>query len=234
MAQIEQLLKYQSEDEKLLRLERETANSDERKNYSQAKAFLTKAPEKLEGLEAKANELTKLLEQLNKQYSDIYETLQDFENLDELIDGGADISFYKKNVLQITERLKSIKAEVAALTKSIKDADEEYQAMKKKTIAVQKQYAEYAETYKAYKESKLAEMNAIKAQLEKLAAGIAPDVMQRYLSKRNERIFPILCAVSNGRCSKCGTELSLSAKEKIESGQPTECDNCHRFLYKEQ
>ena len=92
MAQIEQLLKYQSEDEKLLRLERETANSDERKNYSQAKAFLTKAPEKLEGLEAKANELTKLLEQLNKQYSDIYETLQDFENLDELIDGGADVT----------------------------------------------------------------------------------------------------------------------------------------------
>ena len=66
MAQIEQLLKYQSEDEKLLRLERETANSEERKNYSQAKAFLTKAPEKLDGLEAKANELTRLLEQDRK------------------------------------------------------------------------------------------------------------------------------------------------------------------------
>ena len=125
MAQIEQLLKYQSEDEKLLRLERETANSEERKNYSQAKAFLTKAPEKLDGLEAKANELTRLLEQLNRQYADIAETLQDFENLDELVDGGADVSFYKKNVLQITERLKSIKAEVAALTKAIKEADEE-------------------------------------------------------------------------------------------------------------
>ena len=136
-------------------------------------------------------------------------------------------------MLQITERLKSIKAEVAALTKAIKEADEEYQAMKKKTIAVQKQYAEYAETYKAYKESKLAEMNAIKLELEKIAAGIAPEVMQRYQSKRNERIFPILCAVNNGRCSKCGTELSLSAKERIESGQPTECDNCHRFLYKQ-
>lgn len=233
MAQIEQLLKYQSEDEKLLRLERETANSEERKNYSQAKAFLTKAPEKLEALDAKANELTRLLEQLNKQYAEIAETLQDFENLDELVDGGADVSFYKKNVLQITERLKSIKAEVASLTKAIKEADEEYQAMKKKTIAVQKQYAEYAETYKAYKESKLSGMNAIKRELEKIAAGLAPEVLQRYLSKRNERIFPILCAVNNGRCSKCGTELSLSAKERIESGQPTECDNCHRFLYKQ-
>ncbi len=137
MAQIEQLLKYQQEDSKLLKLERETANSDERKNYTQAKAFLTKAPEKLEALDSKAKELERLLEQLNKQYLEIAETLVDFENLDELVDGGAEISFYKKNVLQITERLKSIKAEVAALSKAVKDADEEYQSMKKKTISVQ-------------------------------------------------------------------------------------------------
>ena len=70
MAQIEQLLKYQQEDSKLLKLERETANSDERKNYTQAKAFLTKAPEKLEALDSKAKELERLLEQLNKQYLD--------------------------------------------------------------------------------------------------------------------------------------------------------------------
>ncbi len=232
MAQIEQLLKYQQEDEKLLRLDHETANSEERKNYSQAKAFLTKAPEKLDALEARAMELNRLMEQLEKQYAEIAETLVDFENLDELVDGGADISFYKKNVLQITERLKSIKAEISALTKAIKEADEEYQTMKKKTIAVQKQYAEYAEAYKQYKDSKVAERTAIQRELEKISAEIPPEVMQKYQAKRNERIFPILCAVKAGRCSKCGTELSLSAKEKIEAGVPTECDNCHRMLYK--
>ena len=233
MAQIEKLLKYQAEDSKLLQIEREAANSEEWKNYSQAKSFLTKAPEKLEAMDAKARELTSALDKLTKKYDEIAETIKDFESLDELVEGGADISFYKKNVAQITDKLKSVKSEINALVKSVKEADEEYQAMKKKTIAVQKQYGEYAETYKAYKESKLAEMNAIKLELEKIAAGIAPEVMQRYQSKRNERIFPILCAVNNGRCSKCGTELSLSAKERIESGQPTECDNCHRFLYKQ-
>lgn len=233
MGQIEKLLKYQEADEKLLKIERETSGSEERKNFAQAKNFLTKAPEKLDSLEAKALELKTLAEQLVSKYEKIAEELSDYENLDELVDGGADISFYKKSVLQLTETIKKLKNDVAALNKAVKDSEEEYQAMKKKTIAVQKQYAEYAETYKAYKESKLAEMNAIKLELEKIAAGIAPEVMQRYQSKRNERIFPILCAVNNGRCSKCGTELSLSAKERIESGQPTECDNCHRFLYKQ-
>lgn len=233
MAQVEQLLKYQLKDSELLKIEAEAANSEERKNYVQAKNFLTKAPEKLDALEAKAVELTRLIDQLNKKHEEIAETLVDFENLDELVDGGADISFYKKNVLQITERLKSIKAEVAALTKSVKEADEEYQTLKKKTIAVQKQYAEYAEIYKNYKAAKMSEMAAVQEELKKLAKGIDPDVMSRYQSKRSERIFPILCAVKDGRCSKCGTELSLAGKEKIAAGNVTECENCHRFLYKD-
>ncbi len=233
MAQVEKLLKYQQEDSKLLLIEKEAANSEERRNFTQAKAFLTKAPEKLDALESKAIELSALLERLNAQYAEISETLTDFENLDELVDGGADISFYKKNVLQITERLKSIRAEVSALTSAIKSSDEEYQTMKKKVISVQKQYAEYSEKYKAYKESKLQEMAGIKKQLEILEKDIDPDVMQKYQAKRSERIFPILCAVKNGRCSKCGNELSLVGKERISSGNVTECDNCHRFLYSE-
>ena len=44
MSQIEQLLKYQQEDEKLIKLEQEAASSEERKNYVQAKNFMVKAP----------------------------------------------------------------------------------------------------------------------------------------------------------------------------------------------
>ncbi len=233
MAQVEKLLKYQQTDEKMLALEKETSQSEERKNFVQAKAFLTKAPEKLEALEAKAVELNALLDKLNKKYEEIYEPLADFDHMDELIDGGADISFYKKNVLQITEKLKSIKSEVSALSKSIKDADEEYQSMKKKTISVQKQYAEYSEVYKKYKESKLTEVNKVKKELDVLAKEIDPEVMRKYEEKRSERIFPILCPVKSGRCSKCGNELSLVGKEKLSGGGVTECENCHRILYNE-
>ena len=233
MAQVEKLLKYQQTDEKMLALEKETSQSEERKNFVQAKAFLTKAPEKLEALEAKAVELNALLDKLNKKYEEIYETLADFDHMDELIDGGADISFYKKNVLQITEKLKSIKSEVSALSKSIKDADEEYQSMKKKTISVQKQYAEYSEVYKKYKESKLTEVNKVKKELDVLAKEIDPEVMRKYEEKRSERIFPILCPVKSGRCSQCGNELSLVGKEKLSGGGVTECENCHRILYNE-
>ncbi|MDE5667247.1 MAG: hypothetical protein K2I29_03310 [Clostridia bacterium] len=232
MTQVDKLLKYQETDEKLLKLERDLGNSEERKNFVQAKNFLTKAPEKLDALNAKAIELTAIVTELNKKYEEIAETLSDFDHLDEMVDGGADVSFYKKNVTQITERLKAIKSEVAALTKSIKDADEEYQQMKKKTIDMQKQYTDSSEAYKKLKEGMQTEALAVKKELDALAKGIEPEVMKKYEIKRSERIFPILCAETGGRCSKCGSELSLAGKESISSGKVVECDNCHRILYK--
>lgn len=233
MVKIEQLLKYQQADGRLLKIEKEAAGSDERKNYAQTANFLNKASERLDYLEAKAVELTSMTDKLDKKYAEIEEILHDFEHLDELIGEGADISFYKKNAAQISERLKSVKNETVQLEKAIKDADEEYKNLKKKTIATQKQHVENTEVYKKYRESKQAEMNAVKAELEKLKAGIAPEVMKRYESKRSERIFPILCPVKNGRCGICGSELSIAAKDEVSSGTPVECDNCHRILYSE-
>ena len=232
MTQVEKLLKYQETDEKLLKLERDLGNSEERKNYVQAKSFLTKAPEKLEALDAKAVELSALVAELNKKYQEIAETLSDFDHIDEMVDGGANIAFYKKNVTQISDKLKSIKAEIASLTKTIKDAEEEYQQMKKKTIDMQKQYTESSESFKKLKESLQGEALSVKKELDALKKDIQPEVMKKYEIKRSERIFPILCAEKGGRCSKCGSELSLAGKEKISSGGVVECDNCHRILYK--
>lgn len=232
MTQVEKLLKYQETDEKLLKLERDLGNSEERKAFVQAKSFLTKAPEKLEALDAKAVELSALVTELNKKYAEIAETLSDFDHIDEMVDGGADISFYKKNVTQISDKLKSIKAEIASLIRTVKDAEEEYQQMKKKTIDMQKQYTESSESYKKLKESLQGEALSVKKELDALKKDIAPEVLKKYEVKRSERIFPILCAEQGGRCSKCGSELSLAGKEKISSGGVVECDNCHRILYK--
>lgn len=232
MSKLEELLNYQEEDAKLLKIEREVSNSVERKNLAQAVNFVTKANERLEALDGKAMALTATLNELNKKYEEVAETIAEFENVEELLDGGADISFYKKNLAQITEKLKSIRQEVAALQKAIRESDEEFQNLYQKNRAMQKQGKEYQEVYEKYRAERRAESEIIKANLDKLAKNIDPQVMQRYQLKRSEHIFPVLCPVNANRCSKCGTELSLVGVEKVNSGMPVECENCHRILYK--
>lgn len=232
MSQIEQLLKYQKEDEKLIKLEQEAASSEERKKYVQTKNFMTKAPEKLDQIDAKAAELERMAVRLNSVYEELAEALKDFDALDEMVEEGADVAFYKKSALSLQDKIKSLKSEINSLTANVKSVDEEYKALKKKVIAMQKQYKESHAVYNAYKEEKRKEMAVVEEELKKLAKGIDPAIFAKYQTKRSERIFPIICEVKGDRCSKCGIELSLAGKENLASGDVVECENCHRFLYK--
>ena len=128
---IQAILHYQEIDKKLYKLERDLAGSDERKEYVKVKKFLETAPEKLEALEAKAVSLKGEAGELSRRYQQTEETLKDFEHLDELVEGGADISFYKKKAQSIIEQLKKLKGDMNVLSESIKAVDGEYQKLKK-------------------------------------------------------------------------------------------------------
>lgn len=234
MAQIQQLIKYQEADSKLLKIEQEVAGSEERKKYVQTRNFLTKASEKLDQLEAKAQELKSLMDRLSDKYAEIAETLKDFDHLDELVEGGADISFYKRNAQSIADKIKTLKGEISSLTAAVKEASEEYQNLKKKVIVAQKQYPDLQKAFQDYKKSKQGEISSITAEMDEIAKDIDPEILKKYQVKRSERIFPIICKLNGDRCSKCGMELSIAGKEAVSSGKVIECENCHRFLYKSE
>lgn len=232
MSQISQLLKYQEKDSELLKIEQEIAGSDERKKYAQIKSFLNKASEKLDKLEAQSQGILTRLETLNKRYGEICETLKDFEHLDDMVEGGADLSFYQRNISQLIDKLKTLKGEIAALTSSAKETTDEYQAMKKKVLVAQKQYPEQHAALQEFKKSKQEQTDKISKELQSIAKEIDGEVMRKYQVKRSERIFPIICEIKADRCSKCGIELSIADKEKVSAGKVVECENCHRILYK--
>lgn len=233
MSQIAQLLLYQQKDSELLKMEQEIANSEERKKYVQTQSYLKKASEKLDKLEAQSQGIAAHMEALEKLYAEISETLKDFEHLDELVEEGADLSFYQRNASQIIEKIKSVKAEINGVTALAKETCDEYQSLKKKVIAAQNQYPELRAAYQDFKKSKQAQTDEITGELEKLAKGIDAEVLRKYQAKRSERIFPIICEIKADRCSKCGIELSIADKEKVAAGKVVECENCHRILYRD-
>ena len=233
MSNIEKLLKYQQEDEKLIRIEQEVASSEERKRYMQAKNFMTKAPEKLDQIDARAAEIERTSEKLAKAYEELAEALKDFDSLDEMVSSeGADVAFYKKSELDLEDKIKSLKGEIASLSAAVKSVDEEYKALKKKVISMQKQYKESHDVYISYRDGKKKDMAAVEEELKGLAKDIPAALLGKYQTKRSERIFPILCEIKGDRCAKCGMELSLAGKEKLAKEGVVECENCHRFLYK--
>jgi predicted nucleic acid-binding Zn-ribbon protein len=233
MSQLQAILAYQEIDKRMFALERELAGSEERKEYVKLKKWLEAASEKLDALDAKAAALKTEAVELTKKYLATEEMLKDFENLDELVAGGADISFYKKKALSLMDKMKKIRAELNALEATIKATSEEYQKLKQQVIAAQKKYAEASERYKAKKASMEDERLAIEAELKKASAGISEELLATYKMKRKEKIFPVFGQLVSRRCPFCSMEPPLAAINQLSGGGTIECDHCHRIIYSE-
>ena len=231
MSQLQAILQYQETDSKLYKLERELAGCDERKEYVKLKKFLEAAPEKLDSLEVKAAALQAEAAELSQKYERTEEALNDFEHLDELITGGADIAFYKKKAQALADLLKKLKADLAALTANIKATDEEYKKLKKQVLSAQKQYADASEKYKAVKSARDPEKKALEEELAKIAKDVPAEMLDIYKTKRKEKIFPVVGELYGTRCPFCSMEPPLAARNKLTGGGTIECDNCHRIIF---
>ncbi len=233
MSQLQAILNYQEIDTKLYKLERELAGSEERKEYVKVKKFLDGAPEKLDALEVKAKALRAEADELVKNYERLEETLKDFENLDELVTGGADISFYQKKVISKVEQIKKMKADLSVLTANIKATDEEYQKLKKQVLSIQKKATEVYQKYKELKAAKDAEKRPYEDQLAAVEKEISPAILEIYKTKRKEKIFPVVGQIVGNRCPYCSMDLPIAARNKLSSGGWIECENhiCNRILF---
>ena len=232
MLNLQAILEYQESDRALYAMERELSACEERKKYVTLKKFWDGAPEKLDAMEAKAAAFKAEADAMVRKYEQVEATLGDFENLEELISGGADISFYKKKAQSIFEQLKKVKAELNALTANIKAADEEYQKLKKQVVAAKKQLVTAKEAYEAIKNEKKDVREEIEVKLSKLAKNIDAEDMATYQTKRKEKVFPVFVELYGERCSACSMDLPLAARNKLDGGAVIECDHCHRLIYK--
>lgn len=228
---LQAILQYQETDAKLYKLEREIAGCDERKEYVKFKKFLEAAPEKLDALEVKASALQSEAAEVTQKYARVEESLNDFDNLDELVTSGADIAFYKKKAQALADQLKKLKADLATLTANIKATDEEYKKLKKQVLSAQKQYAEATEKYKAVKAAREPEKKELETALAKLEKDVPTEMLETYRTKRKEKIFPVVGEMVGGRCPFCSMEPPLAARNKLTGGASIECDNCHRIIF---
>ena len=228
---LQAILQYQEVDAKLYKLEREIAGCEERKEYVKFKKFLEAAPEKLDALEVKAAALQAEAAEITQKYARAEESLNDFENLDELVTSGADIAFYKKKAQSLVDQLKKLKADLATLTASVKATDEEYKKLKKQVLSAQKQYADATEKYKAVKAAREPEKKELEAALAKIEKDVPVEMLEIYRTKRKEKIFPVVGEMVGMRCPFCSMEPPLAARNKLTGGATIECDNCHRIIF---
>ena len=197
MAVSKELLEYQKVDAELRKIEQEISQSDERKKYVQAKKFMETAAEKLEAMDARARELKEMAMRLTFNYQELNKAISEYAGIDEMVEAGGDVAFYKKKVQTLSDQLRSLKNELNKLVSEIENACEEYQRMKKQTISMQKQYKEYNEKFKEVKASRAAEVKAIGDRLDAIGKNIPARACRSraFFRMRPSDIFAMTCCI---------------------------------------
>ena len=232
MSVLNELLEYQKVDAKLRKIEQDVASSEEQKKYAQANKFMKSAPERFEAQDRRAAELAALRDDLIRRAEDITRQIAEYSELDEMVEEGGDVSFYKKNAQALLDRLRALKGEMQKLNSDIAATVEEYERFKKQGVLMQKQYKEYKakrdELVGAHKQ----EVSALRERLAEIGKKIPADILARYQQKRKENIFPILAPLTGNMCV-CGMDFPLALQERLAGGNVVECEHCRRFVYKQ-
>ena len=232
MSVLNELLEYQKVDAKLRKIEQDVASSEEQKKYAQANKFMKSAPERFEAQDRRAAELAALRDGLIRRAEDITRQIAEYSELDEMVEEGGDVSFYKKNAQALLDRLRALKGEMQKLNSDIAATVEEYERFKKQGVLMQKQYKEYKakrdELVSAHKQ----EVSALRERLAEIGKKIPADILAKYQQKRKENIFPILAPLTGNMCV-CGMDFPLALQERLAGGNVVECEHCRRFVYKQ-
>ena len=231
MSVLNELLEYQKDDAQLRKIEQEVAASEEQKKYAQANKFMKSAPERFEAQDRRAAELAALREDLIRRAEDISKQIAEYSELEEMVEEGGDVSFYKKNAQALLDRLRGLRSEMQKLNADIASTVEEYDRFKKQGAAMQKQYKEYKAKRDELVNTHKDEVNSLRARLAEIAKKIPEDTLAKYQQKRKENIFPIIAPL-NGNMCVCGMDFPLALQERLAGGNVVECEHCRRFVYK--
>ncbi len=228
---IQKLLKYQEVDKELKEIETALMNSEERKKAVNAKKYLEGVNDSVNKLDDKASSLSaeylnavELQTKLNEQEKEIASALENAKSESE-------VSYLVKKAEELLGKIKSVAQTVNNLSNEIQAVLKEYSGIKAKTNAAKVQYKENGEKYNQLKASVADKKQAVEKELEQLKQQVEPALMEKYLQKRANKVYPVVYEVNGTVCGACNMELSMAEIGKLKNGEIIECDQCGRILY---
>lgn len=231
--ELKNILAYQAEDKKLFDLESELANDANKQKCVKLNQMAKASQVRSSQLEEQASLVLKEMDELNKTLeinkkkgeqilslnleSLSKEELEQHLSIKEKV--SQNLVALDKRLTRLAEKINAILSEFNVTIKNYNMAKEEYQKFK---AAYDKKAADL--------EPKISEL---KSHLESIQKTVDQKLMQTYLSKRNDRIFPVLVKLDGNTCGRCRMELSASAINKLKEDGILVCEHCRRIIYSE-
>ncbi len=231
---IQALWDYQKVDAKLREIEKKLSSSEERKKAVSAKKYLDGVEENVNKLDDKAQDLINAYETVTNEQLKLKEQETVLTDAINSSSDEKEVVFLIKKVEELIAKIKALGSKANKISQEIQAVMKEYATIKSTTKAAQVQYNDNAKKYNELKASVKDETDAIKKELDALKGKVNPDLMARYLKKREDKIYPIVYSIRGNSCGACNMELPMAQLGKLKNGEIIDCEQCGRLLYQEK
>ncbi len=231
---VKALLAYQIQDAKLKEIEKTLAGSEERKKMSSAKKYILGVEDNVNKLDDRALELKGIYAKTAEEQKKLQEQQIELAEAISSVNDGKEASFLIKKADELIAKIKALNSQASKIAEEIKGIVAEYDKIKATTKAAQVQYKENADKYKELESSLKETKESVEKELSALKKEVDAKLMERYLKKRADKMYPIIYAVKGNACGACRMELSMADMNKLKNGEVIDCEQCGRMIYLEK
>jgi predicted nucleic acid-binding Zn-ribbon protein len=228
---IQNLLRYQSIEAQLRKIENELLNSPERKKAMAARQFLVESEETVTKMDNKAKELISHLNKSREDYQEVAALIKEYDDTIKTLKSEDEMSYLGKKINQCIETLKNLEREIASIVREMEEVTKSFAIFKNKHNAAKAEYQLNREKFEELKKQKEGPVAQVNEKLKELAKSIDAGLLEKYIKKRADKIFPVLVPARENMCGGCSMEISLQQMAQLKETGIIECENCQRIIY---
>ncbi len=233
--QLELILAYQEVDKDLKVLEDELLKNEDTQKFFTAKKFLNTVNDSLSSLENKAKTIVDSYNNALNEAKKLQEEATVYAQSVESCESEEELNYYKQKYQTACDVLASTESKINSLTKEMDALLKEFNQLRVKTKEMKVQFEEFGPKAKEFADSQKTKKQELQAKLDKIKVDINEELMQKYLSRRKDKKFPIVYGVDTSKgncyCPSCATGMSISAISELSTGDIKECESCRKLLY---
>lgn len=132
---------------------------------------------------------------------------------------------------RLTETLARYEQELLKMRKDAEARDRQQKEIRVRAAKTKQEYDQLKQVYDQEFKRDTQKLAAMRENIEKEAAKLAPELLKRYRAIK-QHCTPPMAKLVNGQCSGCFMSLPSATLRELKLGEKTvECDNCGRILY---
>lgn len=229
---MENVKKLQELDGQLIKLEREYNSSDEKQIMSKMSKYVKDAQNKSIELENTAKDIIKQYNNIKAESEKQYADIKKLVSKDEKEMTIEEMQKVMSTINQKSNDLYALEKRLGQISQKMKETLKEFEITKTNVMKARTKHKESKQKYEEQVAKLQPRIESIKKEQETLKKKADKMLLQKYLDKRNDNMFPVLVQLLDGKqCGACRMTLPSKQMDKLKENKITVCEQCGRIVY---